>query len=144
MTTGQRAGAKRRRARAIDKEAAAVVPGAALADTQREHWSADAGSRDVVTLAIPPHAQRERSFEVFCRLEVSNKGGHADATHGLRVLVNGALEWSRNVPTQPGGSDSLDLRLRRMVPAGQALRVTASAETKRSTRVSLRISAEED
>jgi len=98
----------------------------------------------VAVLAIPPHAQRERSFEIFCRLEVANKGSHADATHSLRVLVNGALEWSRSVPTLAGGNDSLDLRLRRTVPAGQALRVTASAETKRSTRLLLTITAEED
>lgn len=115
----------------------------ANADT-RERWSADAGERDVAQLVIPPHAQRERRFEIFCRIEVSNKAGHADATHGLRVLVDGALEWSRNVPTHAGGSDSLDLRLRRTVPAGQTLRVTARAETKRSARLSLRINAEEE
>ena len=40
--------------------------------------------------------------------------------------------------------DSLDLRLRRTVPAGQALRVTASAETKRSTRLRLTITADEE
>ena len=114
------------------------------ADAGREQWSADAGEREVAVLAIPPHAQRERSFEIFCRLEVANRAGHADATHSLRVLVNGVLEWSRSVPTHLDGGDSLDLRLRRTVPAGQALRVTANASTKRSTRLGLRISAEED
>ncbi len=129
-----------RRRAAPRKASAAAMPG----DARREHWSADAGERDVAVLAIPPHAQRERSFEIFCRLEVANRGGHADATHGLRVLVDGALEWSRSVPTHAGGNDSLDLRLRRTVPAGQSLRVTASAETKRSTRLLLKITAEEE
>ncbi len=136
-------GATRRRTRvALGGAAQAAI--ATQAGPQPERWSADAGSRDVAVLAIPPHAQRERSFEVFCRLDVSNRAGHADATHGLRVLVNGALEWSRSVPTHAGGADSLDYRLRRTVPVGQALRVTASAETKHSSRVSLRISAAED
>ncbi len=98
----------------------------------------------MAVLAIPPHAQRERGFEVFCRLEVQNKGGHAGATHGLRVLVNGALEWSRSVPTQAGGADSLDYRLRLTVPAGQALRVTAKAEVHRAVRTGLAITAEEE
>ena len=132
--TGKRAGRK-----------VAVGMGAvATAEAQREHWFADAGERDVAVLAVPPHALRERSFEIFCRLEVSNKAGHVDATHGLRVLVDGVLAWSHSVSTHTGGTDSLDLRLRRTVPVGQPLRVTASAETKRSSRVSLRISAEED
>lgn len=71
-------------------------------------------------------------------------GGRADEAHALRVQVEGALEGLRGVTTHPGGGDPLDLRLRRSVLAGQALRVTASAETKRLTRVSLRISADED
>ena len=98
----------------------------------------------MATLVIPPHAQRERSFEIFCRLEVANRAGHADATHGLRVLVNGALEWSRSVPTHAGRADSLDYRLRRTVPAGQALRLTAKAEVHRAARLGLTITAQEE
>ena len=109
-----------------------------------EHWSVDVGAREVARLDIPADAHRERTFEIFCALVVRNRSAIEGATHGLRVLVNGALEWSRSVPTQAGGDDSLDLRLRRTVPAGQALRVTASAETKRSTRLSLRISGPQD
>jgi hypothetical protein len=109
-----------------------------------EHWSADSGHRDVAKLDIPADAQRERRFEVFCHLVVSNKAGRTDATHGMRVLVNGALEWVRSVPTQADGTDSLDLRLRRTVPVGQPLRVTATCELRGSQRVSLTISADED
>ena len=139
MTT---AGPKRRRP--APRAAALAGSAAAPADTAREHWTADAGERDVVVLGIPPHARRERRFEIFCRLDVANRAGHPDATHGLRVHVDGALEWSRSVPTHPDGTDSLDLRLRRSVPAGQGLRITASAETRRSTRLRLSITADEE
>jgi hypothetical protein len=130
----------RRRAR----PARPVAAPAAGDVTQRERWAIDAGARDVAVLAIPAHARRERSFEIYCRLVVRNPGGHADATHALRVHVDGALEWSRTVTTQPDGDDSLDLRLRRTVAAGQALRITARAETRRAMRQRLTIAAEED
>jgi hypothetical protein len=109
-----------------------------------ERWSADSGHRDVARLDIPADAHRERHFEIFCHLVVGNKAGRADAAHGLRVLVNGALEWARSVPTQIEGNDSLDLRLRRTVPVGRALRVTATCELRHAQRVSLTISADED
>ncbi|MGK2897193.1 MAG: hypothetical protein ACSLE9_00700 [Burkholderiaceae bacterium] len=67
-----------------------------------ERWSADAGHRDVVKLDIPADALRERRFEFFCRLAV--RGARSDANPGMRVLVDGALEWSRSVPTDPGRS----------------------------------------
>jgi len=114
------------------------------AGTLPEHWSADSGHRDVARLDIPADAQRERRFEIFSRLVVSNKAGRTDATHGLRVLVNGALEWARTVPTQVDGNDSLDLRLRRSAPVGRPLRVSATCELRGAQRVSLTISAEED
>ena len=109
-----------------------------------ERWSADAGARDVVRLDIPADAQHERTFEIFCRLVVGNKTGRSDATHGMRVLVDGALEWSRSVPTPTEGNDSLDLRLRRSVPAGRPLRITATCELRGAQRLSLAISADEE
>ena len=138
--TGASPSLRRVAARKRPALAAPALPG----DAGPEQWSADAGEGDVVTLLIPPHAQRERSFEVFCRLEVSNRSGHADATHGLRVLVDGALEWARSVPTDPGSTDSLDYRLRRTVPVGQALRLTAKAEVRRAVRNGLTITAREE
>lgn len=143
MTRGA-IGAPRHRRRAAKAAPAAAAATAAQSGDAREHWAADAGSRDVAALHIPPHAQRERSFEIFCRLEVANRSGHADATHGLRVLVDGALAWSREVPTDAGGADSLDFRLRRSVPAGQPLRVTASATTRRAQQTRLTITADEE
>ena len=109
-----------------------------------ERWSASAGARDVVRLDIPADAQRERTFEIFCRLVVSNKANRADATHAMRVLVDGALEWSRSLPTHAGGEDSLELRLRRSVPVGRPLRLNATCELRGAQRMSLSISAEEE
>ena len=109
-----------------------------------EHWSADSGHRDVARLDIPADAFRERSFEIFCRLVVANKTGRTDATHGLRVWVDGAVEWARNVPTPADGPDSLELRLRRVVSVGRPLRITAAGELRGCVRVSLGISADEE
>ena len=109
-----------------------------------EHWSADAGPRDAVKLDIPADAQRERTFEIFVRLVVSNKTARADATHALRVLVDGALEWQRSVSTSADSTDSLDLRLRRTVPLGRPLRLNAACELRGCQRVSLSISADEE
>ena len=109
-----------------------------------EHWSAESGHRDVVKLDIPADALRERRFEIFVRLVVANPGGRTDATHALRVLVDGALEWSRSAATQADGSDSLDLRLRRSVPPGRPLRVSASCELRGAQRVRLSIDADEE
>ncbi len=95
-------------------------------------------------LDIPADAQRERTFEIFCRLVVSNQAGRSDAAHGMRVLVNGAVEWTRTVPTHTDGHDSLDLRLRRTVPAGRPLRLTATCEVRGAVRVSLGIVADEE
>lgn len=112
--------------------------------TAPERWAAESGHRDVVKLDIPADAQRERTFEIYVRLQVSNKTGRADATHAMRVLVDGALEWSRSAPTHPDGTDSLDLRLRRTVPLGRPLRLSASCELRGAQRIGLSISAEED
>ena len=109
-----------------------------------ERWRADSGQRDVARLDIPADALRERTFEIFIHLVVGNRAGRADASHGLRVRVDGALEWSRSVPTQLDATDSLDLRLRRSVPAGRPLRLAASCELRGAVRLGLTISAEED
>ena len=109
-----------------------------------EHWSADSGHRDVVKLDIPADAQRERRFEIFVRLVVANKTGRRDATHAVRVHVDGALEWSRSAPTHADGHDCLDLRLSRSVPIGRPLRLSASCELRGAQRVRLSISADEE
>jgi hypothetical protein len=112
-------------------------------DQRLEKWSADSGERDVVRLDIPADALHERTFEIFVHLVVSNRAARDGATHALRVMVDGALEWQRSVPTHADG-DALDLRLRRVVPAGRPLRLNATCELKGSQRVSLSITADEE
>ncbi|MEO7711055.1 MAG: hypothetical protein ABIS28_21145 [Caldimonas sp.] len=94
-------------------------------------------------LDIPPHATRERRFEVYCSFSVAHSGA-GDASHALRVLVDGAHQWSRRVSTDAGGRDSLDVRFPRTVPVGQALRLTAIAEVDGALPLGLSISADED
>jgi hypothetical protein len=108
-----------------------------------EHWAVETDRDDVARLDIPPHASRERSFEIWCSFRVAHPGT-GNASHALRVLVDGAQEWSRRVPTDPGGRDALDVRLRRVVPAGQPLRLTAIGAVDRAVPLGLSISAEED
>ncbi|MEO7337670.1 MAG: hypothetical protein ABIV63_13915 [Caldimonas sp.] len=109
----------------------------------RERWSVRNERSDVARLDIPAHASRERHFEVFCSLLVGHPGS-GEAHHALRVLVDGAQEWSRRVATDAGGRDTLDVRFRRSVPEGRALRLTAIASLERAIPLALSISAEEE
>lgn len=108
-----------------------------------ERWAADAGPGDVCVLDIPADAARDRRFEVACLFVVAHPGGGA-ARHGLTVTVDGAREWSREIDTHDGPTDTLDVRFRRTVPAGRALRVVAAGSVRRARRVSLTVSAEEE
>jgi hypothetical protein len=116
------------------------LPGA---PARRERWSASAPRGDVARLDIPADASRARRFEIFCSLAVAHPGA-GEAWHALRVLVDGAQEWSRRIATDPGGRDTLDLRFRREVPVGRALRLTAIAEVGRAVPLALSVSAEEE
>ena len=121
-----------------------IAPGAGAREAiRRERWAVETDRDGVARLDIPPHASRERSFEIYCSLRVAHPGSGA-AAHALRVLVDGAQEWSRRVPTDAGGRDSLDVRFRRIVPVGQPLRLTAIAEVERAIPLGLSVSAEED
>jgi hypothetical protein len=116
-------------------------------DAAPERWEAESDGGDVLQLHVPPHANRDRVFEVSFSFEVRWRGDDADADeawHGLRVLVNGQQEWQRRVPTTPGSSDSLDYRFRRVVPNGEALRLVAMTEVKLAQRRRIRITAEEE
>ena len=117
-------------------------PGHGTAST-RERWSVEARDGEVAHLDIPADAGRERNFEIFCSFAVMHRDA-GDAWHGLRVLVDGAHEWARRVPTDTGARDTLDLRFRRAVPPGRALRVSAIGEVEGAAPLSLSISAEED
>jgi hypothetical protein len=107
-----------------------------------ERWLADAGGADVATLDIPPDAQRTRRFEIDCRFVVAQRAG--GATHGMRVEVDGALEWTRRAPTEnPGATDSMDYHFRRDLPVGRPLRIVVKTEAHQAQRVALVIEAEE-
>lgn len=109
----------------------------------RERWAVEREAGDVARLDIPAHASREREFEIFCSFAVAHPGDGV-AHHALRVLVDGAQEWSRRVATDPGARDTLEVRLRRSVPIGRPLRLTAIAAVERARPLRLSISAEED
>jgi hypothetical protein len=108
-----------------------------------ERWRVDAGDRAIARLDVPPHANRERVFEIDVRFVVRAGAGRAPQ-HGLRVLVNGAQEWARRVPTARDGEDSLEWRQRRSVPVGQPLRIQALGDVQQALRMRLVVSVVED
>lgn len=108
-----------------------------------ERWRLDAGDRAIARLDVPPHATRERVFEVDVLFRV-RAGTGAQPQHGLRVLVNGHQEWARRVDTATGGDDTLEWRQRRRVPVGEALRIQALTEVRHALRLRLTLAATED
>jgi len=111
--------------------------------TSPERWNVDAGDRALAKLDIPPHASRERRFEIDVRFVV-RAGAGATPMHALKVLIDGAQQWSRQVTTVREGDDSLEWRQRRTVPAGQPLRIQAVTEVQHTLRRRLVISAHEE
>lgn len=112
----------------------------------RERWSHSAGDAALATLVIPPHATRERRFEVSVAMTVKVP---ADATpgscwHEMSVAANGAQQWRRRVPSHNAGSfDGLDYRFARSVPVGGALRLVVAVQGRGVQRRSVDIEAEE-
>ena len=112
------------------------------APAKPERWRIDAGDGDVATLVIPADSVRARRFEIDCRLVAMALG--AGARHGMRVDVDGGLEWTRRAPTEnPGHTDSMDYHFRRELPAGKPLRIVVRTEARQVRRVRLLIEAEE-
>ena len=109
-----------------------------------ERWAVDAGTRDVARLDIPADALHEREFEIFFRGVVVERSGASGAWHELSVRVNGALEWTRRIEVAPNGEDSLELRLRRTVPAGRPLRLVVQSKAHGVQRRLLAITAEQE
>jgi len=119
-----------------------VPPAPPAHDAPPERWRIDAGDADVATLVIPADAFRTRRFEIDCRLVVMRLA--EGATHGMRVDVDGDLEWTRQAPTEnPGQSDSMDYHFRRELPVGQPLRIVVKTQARQARRVALVIEAEE-
>jgi hypothetical protein len=118
------------------------VPSAAIAAGKPERWRIDAGDTDVATLVIPADSFRARRFEIDCRLVV--KAVADGAAHGMRVDVDGDLEWTREAPTEnPGHTDSMDYHFRRELPVGQPLRIVVKTQARQARRMALTIEAEE-
>jgi hypothetical protein len=123
------------------KKAPSATPAPARA-AKPEHWRIDAGDADVATLVIPADSSRTRRFEIDCRLVVARLAD--GATHGMRVDVDGGLEWTREAATEnPGQADSMDYHFRRDVPVGQPLRIVVKTQARQARRVALSIEAEE-
>ena len=120
----------------------AVPPVPPAREAKPERWRIDAGDADVATLVIPADAFRTRRFEIDCRLVVMRLDD--GATHGMRVDVDGDLEWTRKAPTEnPGHTDSMDYHFRRELPAGAPLRIVVKTQVAQARRVRLVIEAEE-
>lgn len=112
------------------------------APARPERWKVDAGDADVATLVIPADSFRTRRFEIDCRLVVARLAD--GASHGMRVDVDGGLEWTRRAPTEnPGHTDSMDYHFRRELPVGQPLRIVVKTQASKARRVRLVIEAEE-
>jgi hypothetical protein len=107
-----------------------------------ERWTTEAGERGVARLDIPPHATRERHFEIDVRFVVRPGAGEAPG-FGLRVLFDGRQQWARHLAIDHGGEDSLDWRARVTVPVGEPLRIQAVGDVKQALRCALCITAEE-
>lgn len=118
--------------------------GAAAPGDGPERWRVDAGTAGLAKLDIPPHASRERVFDIHCSLTVRLREARDDAWHRLTVQADGRREWDRRLTTRnPGETDGLEVHFRRVVPIGEGLRLLAMAEMRHSQRVSLVIEAEE-
>lgn len=110
-----------------------------------ERWQLDAADAALATLLIPPHARRERVFEISCSMSVRVPQDAGDqAWHQLTVQANGARQWQRRVTSRnPGQEDGLDFRFRRTVPVGEALKLVVAVEVRGVRRQRLQLEAEE-
>ena len=109
-----------------------------------ERRSVQAGTAPIAELEIPADSQREREFEISCAMTVRANAGAETPAHELRVYADGELQWSRRIPTQhPAPFDGLEMRFRRRVAVGRALRLQAHADCTEGRRLSLLIEADE-
>jgi hypothetical protein len=109
-----------------------------------ERWSLDVGSATMATLDIPPHATRERLFDIHCAMTVRLREPLDGAWHRMTVLANGNQEWDRRVPTHAASStDGLEMHFRRRVPVGEGLKIFVKTDVRWAQRASLTIEAEE-
>ncbi len=126
------------------KPKAAPTPAAASSPAAPERWSLSAGDAATATLTIPADAFRDRQFEIACAITVAVPEDARQPWHQMTVQANGAQQWRRRLDSQnPGEWDGLDYRFRRVVPVGQALRITVAVAGGGVRRRSLTIEADE-
>lgn len=96
-----------------------------------ERWSVDAGGSVMAMLDIPPHASRERVFDVHCAMSVRLREPLEGAWHRMTVLANGNHEWDRQVPTHAASAtDGLEMHFRRRVPVGEGLKIVVKTDVR--------------
>lgn len=111
---------------------------------KNERWRAETGAASLLRLDIPPHASRERIFDIHCAITVRLREDRRDAWHRMAVLVDGRLEWERRATTaNPGETDGLEVHFRRRVPIGDALRLLVRSEVAVTQRVRIVIEVDE-
>jgi hypothetical protein len=109
-----------------------------------ERWSLDAGGAAMATLDIPPHATRDRLFDIHCAMTVRLREPLEGAWHRMTVLANGNQEWDRRVATHADSpTDGLEMHFRRRVPVGEGLKIVVKTDVRWAQRQSLVIEAEE-
>ena len=113
--------------------------------TRPERWVRDARDAVEAVLTIPADALRQRRFEIACAMTVALPAdAPPGAWHAMTVHVDGALQWSRRVPTHnPGETDGLELRFERSVAVGRALRVVVAVTGQGVRRRRLIVEADE-
>lgn len=115
------------------------------ADSKRpERWAARGGDAAVLKLEIPPDLLRERTFEISCAMTVRPLPQAESPWHELRVLADGAVQWSRRIATARGEPyDGLEVRFRRTLAPGQRLVLLAQVSGAGVRRQALEIEADE-
>lgn len=112
---------------------------------QAELWRCDVGSATVAVLDIPGALDRRRTFDIDVTLVVRVPAEMAEPSHGLRVELDGKLQWQRRIASNsPGHTDGLDYHCRIQLETGRALRIRAAADVRGSSVLQLCIEARED
>ena len=72
---------------------------------QAELWRCDVGSATVAVLDIPGALDRRRTFDIDVTLVVRVPAEMAEPSHGLRVELDGKLQWQRQMEERRVGKE---------------------------------------
>lgn len=113
--------------------------------TAAESWTIRAEDAAVAHLTIPGALNRTRIFDIDVQLVVRVDAVAPAPELGLRLEIDGAMQWSRTIAACGAGqTDSLDYHCRLVVESGRDVRLRARAVHKQARVLSLTISAAED